>query len=51
MDFRDLINYKALSRHLAGNDTSISRNRIPLKYKDKVNRLVKAIEGWNEKEG
>lgn len=47
---KNLINYKALSRHLAGNETSISRNRIPLKYQTKVQSLIEHVEKWDEVE-
>jgi len=42
----DLINWKELSRKLAGNQTSISRNRIPKKYKLKVDSLINHLESW-----
>jgi hypothetical protein len=44
---KDLINWKALSRYLAGNDTSVSRNRCPKKYQEKVNSLIDHIEQWH----
>jgi len=42
----DLINWKELSRKLAGNQTSISRNRIPKKYRKKVNSLIDCLKNW-----
>ena len=44
MNAKELINWVALSKELAGNRESIRRNLIPAKYKDKVNELIKAIE-------
>ena len=44
----DLINWKELSRTLAGNETSITRNRIPKKYQSKVDDLIRVIEGWEK---
>jgi len=43
---KDLINWVELSRFLAKNETSVSRNRTPKKYQDKVNSLIKSIERW-----
>jgi uncharacterized coiled-coil protein SlyX len=45
----DLINWKELSRTLAGNQTSISRNRIPKKYQSKVDNLIECLKAWEEK--
>jgi uncharacterized coiled-coil protein SlyX len=45
----DLINWKELSRTLAGNQTSISRNRIPKKYQSKVNSLIAKLKEWEGK--
>jgi len=45
----DLINWKELSRTLAGNQTSISRNRIPKKYQLKVDSLIAKLKEWEEK--
>jgi len=42
----ELINWKELSRRLAGNQTSISRNRIPKKYQSKVNNLIDCLKNW-----
>ena len=39
-DIKDLINWVELSRRLAGNETSISRNRIPKKYKKEVDMII-----------
>jgi hypothetical protein len=45
----NLINWKELSRRLAGNETSITRNRIPKKYQQKVVDLIAHVEAWEEK--
>ncbi len=45
----DLINWKELSRKLAGNNTSITRNRIPKKYQPKVDSLIAVLKEWEEK--
>lgn len=45
----NLINWKELSRRLAGNETSITRNRIPKKYQEKVDSFIECVEGWEEK--
>ena len=48
-ELKDLINWVELSRYLAGNETSVSRNRCPKKYQDKVNSLIEIIERWEKK--
>jgi len=45
---KDLINWVELSRFLAGNESSVSRNRCPKKYQDKVNSLIHSIERWEK---
>ena len=45
----DLINWKELSRKLAGNQTSISRKRIPKKYQSKVDSLLDCLKKWDIK--
>lgn len=45
---KNLINWKELSRKLAGNETSISRNRIPKKYLEKVNHLIEHLKAWGK---
>ena len=45
---KDLINWVELSRFLANNETSVSQNRIPKKYQDKVNSLIQSIERWEK---
>lgn len=44
----DLINWKELSRTLSGNETSISRNRIPKKYQGKVDSLIETLKDWKK---
>lgn len=46
---KNLINWKEMSRVLTGNETSISRNRIPKKYQSDVNDLILTIKAWAEK--
>ena len=46
---KDLINWVELSRYLANNESSVSRNRCPKKYQDKVNSLIESIERWEKK--
>lgn len=46
---KNLINWVELSRHLAGNETSVSQNRIPKKYQSKVDSLIEHLKSWNEK--
>ena len=47
----EIINWAGLSRFLAGDRTAVSKNRIPLKYQPKVDRLIELIEHWqNETE-
>jgi len=46
MDAKDLINWGELSRGLAGSRMNIRRNRIPNKYKEAVNNLIKLNEKW-----
>ena len=45
---KDLINWVELSRCLANNETSVSRNRIPKKYQDRVNSLIQSIDQWEK---
>ena len=47
---KSLINWVGLSRKLAGNDTSISKNRIPKKYQGKVDSLISRIKEWDFQE-
>lgn len=46
---KDLINWKALSRYLSGNDTSVSRTRCPKKYQGNVDSLIDHLKAWEEK--
>lgn len=45
----NLINMVGLSRLLAGNDTSISKSRIPKKYQKKVDSLKETVQEWVDK--
>lgn len=44
----DLINWVEVSRLLANNDTSVSRNRCPKKYQARVNELLSAVDSWTK---
>ena len=44
---KELINWNALSQKLAGND-SIRRNKMPKKYEQKVKRLIRLLETWED---
>jgi hypothetical protein len=43
---KDLIKWSELSRKLSGSDNSIRLNKVPKKYKKKVDRLIKLLEAW-----
>ncbi len=43
---KDLIKWSELSRKLSGSDNSIRPNKVPKKYKRKVNRLLLIIGLW-----
>lgn len=50
-DPTEIINWAGLSRFLAGDRTAVSKNRIPIKYQQKVDKLIELIEHWqNENE-
>ena len=42
----DIISWKQISRMLAGNDSSIRKNRVPDKYKAKVQELLDYTQVW-----
>ena len=44
----NLINWKELSRKLSGNQTSVTRNRIPKKYQSKVDSLIECLNVWEK---
>lgn len=46
MSIEELINWGELSRMLTGDRMNIRKNRIPLKYKDSVDSLIKHLENW-----
>jgi hypothetical protein len=46
MSEEDLINWGELSRRLTGERMYIRRNRIPEKYKESVDRLLRLIRQW-----
>jgi len=43
---KDLIKWSELSRKLSGSDNSIRPNKVPKKYKKKVDRLIQLLEAW-----
>ena len=43
---KDLIKWSELSRKLSGSDNSIRPNKVPKKYKKKVDRLTQLLEAW-----
>ena len=43
---KDLIKWSELSRKLSGSDNSIRPNKIPKKYEQKVNRLLRLLDLW-----
>ena len=43
---KDLIKWSELSRKLSGSDNSIRPNKVPKKYKRKVNRLLWILDLW-----
>lgn len=48
MQMKDLINWKNLSKNLAGNDNSIRKESIPKKYKIRVDYLLQLLEIWDK---
>jgi hypothetical protein len=46
MDAENLINWSELSRLLCQDRTSISKNRVSEKHKEKIEVLKSAIEKW-----
>ncbi len=45
---KDLIKWSELSRKLSGSDNSIRANKIPKKYEDKVDKLLKMLDDWEK---
>ncbi len=45
---KDLINWKQASIELSRNDNSIRKNKIPKKYKAKIDRLLRILELWQK---
>lgn len=45
---KDLINWVALSKHLTGKPSNISRTRIPKKHVRKVENLCMVIDIWDK---
>ncbi len=46
LEAKELINFRALSRHLTGKDTNIHSGNIPKKYTYKVRLLYFFIDIW-----
>lgn len=46
MEAQNLINWSELSRLLCQDRTSISKNRVSEKHKEKIEALKAAIEKW-----
>ena len=46
MNAEELINFRALSRHLTGKPTNIHAGNVPKKYAYKVRLLVFFIDMW-----
>lgn len=42
----NLINWAEVSRLLAGNRSSITRTRIPVKHKDTIETLINSVAEW-----
>lgn len=43
---KELIKFSNLSLLLSGNDNSIRKRKTPIKYKEKVNKLINLIDAW-----
>ncbi len=48
MNPEELINWAALSRLLANDRSSITKNRVPKKHQEKINKLIRSIADWQE---
>ena len=46
MSIKELINWGELSRMLTGDRMNIRKNRVPKKYKESVDSLIKYLEDW-----
>lgn len=44
----NLINWKQVSRTLAGNETSIRKNKCPQKYVNQVETLKNLVKTWHD---
>lgn len=44
----NIINWKQISRILAGNETSIRKYKCPKKYQKKVSILLQLVELWEK---
>ena len=50
MKKEDLINWKNVSKLLANSDNSIRKNKIPKKYKVRIDYLIQLLEIWERDE-
>lgn len=50
MNKKDLINWKNVSKLLANSDNSIRKNKIPKKYKVRIDYLIQLLEIWERDE-
>ena len=48
MQIENLINWKNVSKNLAGNETSIRKNNFPKKYEVRINYLIQFLEIWDK---
>lgn len=48
MNPEDLIKWSEVSRLLANDRSSITKNRIPKKHKESINKLIHCIAEWQE---
>jgi hypothetical protein len=48
MNPAELINWGELSRLIVGERTAIRKNRIPVKHEKSVQKLLDAIQKWDE---
>jgi hypothetical protein len=48
---KDLINWAELSRSMGYDRSAITRNRIPAKHAEKINRLIQMVDNWAKNHG
>lgn len=47
MSMKEFLNWKQISLHLSGSDNSIRKNKIPKKYQEKIDDLLRLLEDWS----